>query len=111
METYHINHNDIDSDKAQWSQIDKNSDAGSVDGDTMIDFKNKLRERLNDAPNKETAEQPQGELADSLSLFKNMLNPFTSFVEYLSKHGYIEKAETRDSNSINSKLLYCAEEL
>ena len=110
MEAYqHTQNHDVVSNKANWSQIDKFSEVGSETDDQVLDM-NMSKQGTPKVVLQESNEGGGQELDNSLDLLKQMLNPFSSFARYLSRNGYIGKIEQQNPNSVNSKLLACAEE-
>lgn len=106
METYHsLRNNDIESVKAQWSQFD-NSDANeSVIDDDFVEMQSPQGAEKNGGPRIIIKERGQVAEESSITLINDLLNPFSSFVRYLSNKGYIGKIDNTDPNGWNAKLL------
>lgn len=110
METFQShNHEDLESNRAQWSVWGDSSDNESVRGSNLM----LNQEAAKDSKNRPTViveESKEEEVEDSFTLINDLLNPFNSIIRYLTKNGYINKKDPKAQDNINYKLLAWVEE-
>lgn len=110
METFQPNnHEDLESNRAQWSVWGDSSDNESIRG-SNLQLNQKAARDGKMRPTVIVEESKEEEVEDSFTLINDLLNPFNSIVRYLTRNGYINKKDPQSKDNINYKLLAWVEE-
>lgn len=106
METYHHQkYNDTESVRAQWSQFDNSEENEPVIEDNLVEMQSPQGRGKSGRPRIIVQERGQVNEENSITLLNDLLNPFNSFVRYLSNKGYISKIDQANPDGWNAKLL------